>query len=190
MKKILVVIGTVLLTVSSALATRSRHYLETIGLKNLCIVFPRNHQGFWVANVKDPNGFWHTVTVGDFIGKNFGRITKITSDTVEVHEVVQDGQGEWIERPLTLEVGCPGIPPSACSPSDGSPIVWLMGNPDGKKSIYLGLSVGDRRAWRWVYGSGRGIQPATSEEAKELEKLYGDWDLSRERGLRVCPTPH
>jgi len=181
MKKILVVIGAVLLTVSSALATRPRYYLETIDLKNLCIVYPKNHQGFWVARVIDSNGFWHTVTVGDFIGKKFGRITKITSDTVEVHEVVQDGQGEWIERPLTLEVGCPEIPPDACSPSDGSPIVWLAGK--GKEMIHLGLSVGDRRAWRWVYGSGRGIEPATSEEAKELEKLYGDWDLSRESGL-------
>ena len=133
--KILIGLGAVLLMASNAFATRSLEYLETIDLNDLCIVYPKNHQGFWVARVIDSNGFWHTVTVGDFIGKKFGRITKITSDTVEVHEVVQDKQGEWIEKPLTLEVGCPEIPPDACSPSDGSPIVWLAGK--GKEMIHL-----------------------------------------------------
>jgi len=186
MKKILIAVGAVLLMASNALATRSLAYLETIAIKDLCIVYPKNHQGFWVAKVKDPDDHFHTVIVGSYIGRNSGRITKISSDSVEVVEIIQDGAGGYVERPLTLQVPCPdmprvfqssGKPPCANSPSDGSQIVWLMYK--GTESIHLGLSVGDRSAWRWVYAESREIQPATSEEAKELKEEYGDADLSR-----------
>ncbi len=177
MKKILIAVGAVLLMASNAFAETSREYLESIDINDLCILYPKNHQGFWVANVKDPDGHFHTVIVGSYIGKNFGRIMKITNDTVEVVEIIQDGAGGYVERPLTLEVACSDIPPCANSPSDGSHIVWLMYK--GKESIHLGLSVGDRSAWRWVYAESREIQPATSEEAKELKEEYGDADLSR-----------
>ena len=190
MKKILIAVAAVLLVASNAFAETSREYLETIDIKDLCIAFPKNHQGFWVAKVKDPEGYYHAVTVGSYIGKDFGRIMKITNDTVEVLEIVQDGAGGYVERPLTLQVPCPdlprvfqssGKPPCANSPSDGSQIVWLMYK--GTESIHLGLSVGDRRAWRWVYAESREIQPATSEEAKELKEEYGDDDLSRYAGM-------
>ncbi len=187
MKKILIAVVAVLLMASNALATRSLAYLETIDIKDLCIAFPKNHQGFWVAKVKDPEGYYHTVTVGSYIGKDFGRIMKITNDTAEVVEIILDeSTGEYVERPLTLQVPCPDLPrvfrssdkpPCANSPSDGSQIVWLMYK--GTESIHLGLSVGDRRAWRWVYAESLEIQPATSDEAKELKEEYGDADLSR-----------
>ena len=187
MKKILIAVAAVLLMASNALATRSLAYLETIDIKDLCIAFPKNHQGFWTASVKDPDGHYHTVIVGSYIGKDSGRIMKISNDTVEVVEIILDeSTGEYVERPLTLQVPCPDLPrvfqssdkpPCANSPSDGSQIVWLMYK--GTESIHLGLSVGDRSAWRWVYAESLEIQPATSEEAKELKEEYGDADLSR-----------
>ncbi len=194
MKKILIAVGAILLIASNALATRSLEYLETIDINDLCILYPKNHQGFWVAKVRDPHDHFHTVIVGSYIGKNFGRILKISNDSVEVVEIIQDGAGGYVERPLTLEVACPWIPPCANSPSDGSPIYWLMSSR-GKKigdrftRIHLGLSVRDRRAWRWVYAESRVIQPATSEEAKELKERYGDADLSsgsRGPGIGDC----
>jgi hypothetical protein len=68
---------------------------------DLCILYPKNHQGFWVAKVKDPDDHFHTVIVGSYIGKNYGRIMKISNDSVEVVEIIQDGAGGYIERPLT-----------------------------------------------------------------------------------------
>ena len=186
MKKILIVVGAVLLMASNAFAETSREYLESFDINDLCIVYPKDHQGFWVATVKDPDDHFHTVIVGSYIGKNYGRIMKISNDSVEVVEIIQDGAGGYVERPLTLQVPCPdlprvfqssGKPPCANSPSDGSQIVWLMYK--GKESIHLGLSVGDRRAWRWVYAESLEIQPATSAEAKELKEEYVDDDLSR-----------
>ena len=190
MKKILIAVGAVLLMASNAFAETSREYLESFDINDLCIAYPKNHQGFWTASVKDPDGHLHTVIVGSYIGKNNGRIIKIDNYTVEVVEIIEDGAGGYVERPLTLQVPCPDLPrvfqssdkpPCANSPSDGSQIVWLMYK--GTESIHLGLSVGDRRAWRWVYAESREIQPATSEEAKELKEEYGDDDLSRYAGL-------
>ncbi len=194
MKKILIAVGAVLLMASSAFAETSREYLESIDINDLCILYPKNHQGFWAAKVKDPDDHFHTVIVGSYIGKNYGRIMKISNDSVEVVEIIQDGAGGYVERPLTLEMACPNIPPCANSPSDGSHIYWLMSRR-GKKIgdrftwVHLGLSVRDRRAWRWVYAESRGIQAATSEEAKELKERYGDADLSsgsRGHGIGDC----
>ena len=194
MKKILIAVGVVLLMASSAFAETSREYLESFDINDLCILYPKNHQGFWVAKVRDPDDHFHTVIVGSYIGKNFGRITKISNDSVEVVEIIQDGVGGYVERPLTLEVACLWIPPCANSPSDGSPIEWLRSKPekipntDTYQSVHIGLSVGDRSAWRWVYADSRGIEPATSEEAEWLKEQYGEHALSGEQ-RRECPTP-
>ncbi|MFZ6750654.1 pilus assembly protein PilP [Undibacterium sp. Ren11W] len=42
--------------------------------------------------------------VGNYIGPNFGLITKITDSNLELKEIVQDAAGEWIERKATLEL--------------------------------------------------------------------------------------
>lgn len=42
--------------------------------------------------------------VGNYIGQNFGMITRITDSAVELKEIVQDASGEWIERPAKLEL--------------------------------------------------------------------------------------
>jgi len=46
----------------------------------------------------------HDVKVGDWIGQNYGRITKITEQEVTLNETVQDATGEWIERTSTLQL--------------------------------------------------------------------------------------
>jgi type IV pilus assembly protein PilP len=42
--------------------------------------------------------------VGNYLGQNFGMITKITEAEVEIKEIVQDAAGEWVERTATLEL--------------------------------------------------------------------------------------
>ncbi len=188
-KTIRIAVGVILLVASNAFAERPRDYLGTIDLEDLCITYSENHQGFWVAGVKDLRpavyGRFHTVIVGSEIGRPSGVITKITNDTVEVLSIILDeSTGDYVERSLTLEVACPMSPPRAKAPSDGSHIRWLITLRDPSGS--LGFSVGDCRMWRWVDGEGRGIQPATSEEAKELKEEYGDFS----RFLNdPCPTP-
>ena len=42
--------------------------------------------------------------IGNYIGQNFGLITKVTDTEVELKEIVQDASGDWIERPAKLEL--------------------------------------------------------------------------------------
>lgn len=46
----------------------------------------------------------YQVKVGDYVGQNYGKITKIAETEVAVREVVQDAAGEWIERPTSLQL--------------------------------------------------------------------------------------
>ena len=46
----------------------------------------------------------YQVKVGDYIGQNFGRVTKIDETQVVLREIVQDAAGEWIERPASLQL--------------------------------------------------------------------------------------
>ncbi|MBI5254951.1 MAG: pilus assembly protein PilP [Burkholderiales bacterium] len=46
----------------------------------------------------------YQVKVGDYLGQNFGKITRITETEVALREIVQDAAGEWIERTSTLQL--------------------------------------------------------------------------------------
>ena len=58
------------------------------------------------ANVAlvDVSGQTHMVRVGNYMGQNFGLVTKISETEVELKEIVQDAAGEWVERPTKLEL--------------------------------------------------------------------------------------
>ncbi|SDY05601.1 type IV pilus assembly protein PilP [Collimonas sp. OK242] len=40
--------------------------------------------------------------VGNYVGQNFGMVTKITESEVILKEIVQDASGEWVEREAKL----------------------------------------------------------------------------------------
>jgi type IV pilus assembly protein PilP len=44
----------------------------------------------------------HRVQVGDYLGRNHGRIQTIDESNVEVIEIVPDGEGGWLERPRSI----------------------------------------------------------------------------------------
>jgi type IV pilus assembly protein PilP len=44
------------------------------------------------------------VRVGNYIGQNFGLVSRITETEVTLKEIVQDAAGEWVERPAKLEL--------------------------------------------------------------------------------------
>lgn len=44
------------------------------------------------------------IKVGNYIGQNFGIVTRITDTEVELKEIVRDAAGEWVERPAKLEL--------------------------------------------------------------------------------------
>jgi type IV pilus assembly protein PilP len=46
----------------------------------------------------------HQVRVGQRLGQNFGVVTAVTENAVNIKEVVQDAGGEWVERMSKLEL--------------------------------------------------------------------------------------
>jgi len=54
------------------------------------------------ALIEDPNGGVMRVQVGNYIGKNYGRIIGITPTQINVVEVVPDGKDGFVERPRSL----------------------------------------------------------------------------------------
>jgi type IV pilus assembly protein PilP len=38
------------------------------------------------------------------LGQNYGRITKISETEMAVREIAQDASGEWVERPVNLQL--------------------------------------------------------------------------------------
>ena len=46
----------------------------------------------------------YQVKAGDYLGQNYGKITKISETDVTFREIVQDAAGEWIERMSALQL--------------------------------------------------------------------------------------
>jgi type IV pilus assembly protein PilP len=56
-----------------------------------------------VALVKVEN-LLYQVRPGNYLGQNYGRVTKIGETDITLREIVQDATGEWIERTATLQL--------------------------------------------------------------------------------------
>jgi type IV pilus assembly protein PilP len=54
------------------------------------------------AIIRDPEGTLHRVSVGAHIGQNFGAITAITPEGLEILEITQDSSGNWTKTKAVL----------------------------------------------------------------------------------------
>jgi len=82
---------------------RPPQFLEQFTLESL---FMRgtihNVKGPLFGLVEDPRGGVMRVQVGNYIGKNYGRIVGITPTQINLVEVVPDGKDGFVERPRSL----------------------------------------------------------------------------------------
>lgn len=58
--------------------------------------------GVYEALIEDGFGEVHRVGVGDYMGRNYGRIELIADSQMNMIEIVPSGNGGWVERPQTL----------------------------------------------------------------------------------------
>jgi type IV pilus assembly protein PilP len=82
---------------------RRKEPLEAFPLDAMAMVGSFQKQGQPVAIVKVDN-LLHQVRPGNYLGQNYGRVTKITETELVLRELVQDAAGEWIERNATLQL--------------------------------------------------------------------------------------
>ena len=82
---------------------RRKEPLEAMPLDAVAMVGSLVKVGQPVALVRVDN-LLYQVRIGNYLGQNYGRITKITETEVSLREIVQDAAGEWLERPATLQL--------------------------------------------------------------------------------------
>ncbi|WP_416222151.1 pilus assembly protein PilP [Sphaerotilus sp.] len=80
---------------------RRREPLEAYPLDSLSMVGSLVRSGRTYALLRADN-LLYQVKVGDYMGQNYGRVTRITETEIALREIVQDAIGEWIERTSTL----------------------------------------------------------------------------------------
>lgn len=82
---------------------RRRQPLEAFPLDAMTMVGSLDRGGELVALVR-VDRLLYQVRPGNYLGQNFGRVTRITETEVVLREIVQDAAGEWIERPGALQL--------------------------------------------------------------------------------------
>lgn len=99
---VLVTEGAVLVQNVQPNLERIRELLESQSLSELSMVGMLTTERVFEALVEDGFGEIHRVGVGNYLGRNHGRIMDISFDRVKVIEIVPSGNGGWVERPQTL----------------------------------------------------------------------------------------
>ena len=82
---------------------RRKEPLESYPLDAMSMVGSLFKQGLPVALVRVDN-LLYQVRPGNYLGQNYGRITKVDETALVLREIVQDAAGEWIERAATLQL--------------------------------------------------------------------------------------
>ena len=83
--------------------SRRREPLEAFPLDTITMVGTLQRPNLRYALLKADNVVYQ-IKVGNYVGQNFGIVTRIDENDVAIKEVVQDAAGEWVERATTLQL--------------------------------------------------------------------------------------
>ena len=84
---------------------RPKEYLERYELDTLSMVGTfANDDSYW-SLIRDPEGVIHRVPVGNYIGKNHGKVVEITETEVYLSELISDGADGWLVRQASIDLG-------------------------------------------------------------------------------------
>jgi type IV pilus assembly protein PilP len=82
---------------------RRKEALEGYPLDAVAMVGSLTKEGRPVALIKVDN-LLYQIRPGNYLGQNYGRVTKISETEITLREIVQDAVGEWVERPSSLQL--------------------------------------------------------------------------------------
>ena len=81
---------------------RPKEPLENYPLSALTMVGTISRSGTDWALILDETGLVTRATLGNYMGRNHGRIVTIEESLIELVEIVPTGDGSWMERPQTI----------------------------------------------------------------------------------------
>ncbi|WP_073167450.1 pilus assembly protein PilP [Pseudomonas asturiensis] len=82
---------------------RVKQFLEGFNIEAFEMVGTIGNESGTFALLRGAGGV-HRVKVGDYIGRNNGRIVSVSDAQVDVIEIVPDGEGAWLERPRSISL--------------------------------------------------------------------------------------
>jgi type IV pilus assembly protein PilP len=86
-------------------ADRAKEPLELFALDSLKMVGTVGVGANMEVLIKDPGGVIHRVHTNEYMGQNYGHITAISEDHIDLVELVSNGNGGWMERPASIALG-------------------------------------------------------------------------------------
>lgn len=81
---------------------RNREELEQFELDSLKMVGTLQDPNENWGIIRDPDGVVHRVKVGNYLGRNIGKIVNIFEDQIELREIVKNNDGRWEERQASI----------------------------------------------------------------------------------------
>lgn len=81
---------------------RVKEPLEMFALDSLKMVGTVGGGAGMEVLVKDPGGVIHRVHRNEYMGQNYGRVTAIGDDHIDLVELVSNGNGGWMERSASI----------------------------------------------------------------------------------------
>jgi len=78
--------------------------LEEFALDSLKMVGTIGTGPGMLGLIRDPEGTVSRVKPGNYLGQNNGKIRAVHADSLELVELVSNGNGGWMERPASIEI--------------------------------------------------------------------------------------
>jgi type IV pilus assembly protein PilP len=81
---------------------RNKEELEQYELDSLRMVGTMDNGDTNWGIIQDPGGAVHRIRVGNYMGRNTGKVLNVFEDRIEVREIVRNSQGRWEERQAAI----------------------------------------------------------------------------------------
>lgn len=83
---------------------REREFFESFNIASLTMVGTLTKGGRLHILIDNGQGFVGPVTLGNYLGRNHGKIVTADNSQIEVLEIVSDGASGWVERPRIIKL--------------------------------------------------------------------------------------
>jgi type IV pilus assembly protein PilP len=83
---------------------RRKEVLEQYSLDSLRMVGTLDQNDTIWGLITSPDGILHRVTVGNYMGRNYGVVTSINQQGIQLTELVNEGLNEWVERQASIKL--------------------------------------------------------------------------------------
>lgn len=81
---------------------RPRQTLENFDLDKLSMVGALVRGGITYGLIKTPDGAIYRVQPGNYMGRHYGKINKVSESEIELSETIEDLNGEWVQKTTTM----------------------------------------------------------------------------------------